>query len=191
MWMRTVVQLHRTNISVVTKTYDLLSRGLYIHATSTLMNSGTQALQLVSCFLQTVDPKSTDTVFDGLQKTASIFMNNGGVSLDLHHVPLKRLIMVTIFSPFAGILPCTRADCCPSQPGILPLMQIIDATTKYITGSQHSRASAATVFIPPWHTDIFQFVEAHANAGLEDLRTQNIFTALMIPDLLYVHAYNH
>ena len=73
-------------------------------------------------------------------------------------------------------------------------MRLLDATVKYTSNSRASRPSAAAVFIFPWHADVLEFLDARRNVGQEELRTRNLFTALMIPDLLYAqtpcsHAY--
>ena len=65
-------------------------------------------------------------------------------------------------------------------------MRLIDTTTKYVGKQKQGRPPAAAVFAVPWHADIFDFVEARGNIGHEELRTRNIFTGLMVPDILYV-----
>lgn len=183
--MRTAVQLHGTDISAVLETYDLLSRGIYIHATLTLKNAGLLAPQLASCFIQTVDSQSTEAIFSGLQTTATIFMNDGGVGIDLHSIPAKRCVYsraLTTHNTYA----CTRMDRHPPQPGVLPLMRLVDTTSKYTSRARNARPSAAAVYIAPWHADVFEFIDSRANVGVDDLRTRDVFNGLVIPDLLCV-----
>ncbi len=82
----------------------------------------------------------------------------------------------------------SRTDRTPHQPGILPLMRLLDATVKYTSHSRTGRASAAAVYIFPWHADIFDFLDVRRNVGHEELRTRDIFTGLVIPNILYVHS---
>lgn len=45
------------------------------------------------------------------------------------------------------------------------------------------RKGSATVFCPPWHKDIFGFIEMKSPNGPEDIRARNLFYALWISDL--------
>ncbi|TFK81571.1 ribonucleotide reductase alpha subunit [Polyporus arcularius HHB13444] len=165
LFMRTAVEIHRTDLCAILETYDLLSRGFFIHATPTIKNAGLRNAQLASCFMQAIDPTTTDTTFHGLQQLATIFMRDGGVGLDLHNVPAK------------------RADRAPHQPGLLPLMRLVDSTIRYTSQARSGRSSAGAVFVFPWHADILDFLDARRNVGQEDLRTRDLFTGLIIPDL--------
>ncbi len=88
--MRTAITIHGFDISATLETYDMLSRGFFIHATPTLKNAGRINAQLASCFLQTIDACSTEAAFYGLEQAATIFMHDGGLGVDLHTTPAKR-----------------------------------------------------------------------------------------------------
>ncbi|TFK85005.1 ribonucleotide reductase large chain subunit [Polyporus arcularius HHB13444] len=165
MFMRTAVSIHRSNITAALETYDLLSRGLMIHATPTLKNAGLKDAQLASCFMQAIDPTTMETTFRGLEQLATIFMRDGGIGVDLHNIPAK------------------RTDRVPQQPGLVPLMRLIDTTITYTSQARPGRSSAGAMFIFPWHADILDFLDARRNIGQEELKTRNLFLALVIPNL--------
>ena len=182
--MRVAVALHGTDLPRVFETYDLLSRGFYTHATPTLMNAGKARMPMASCFLLEADCINNQRMFDGLRDVADVFMADGGVGLSLHRVPAKRFVAVQYLLTL--LIAWHRADRTPPQGGVLPYMRLVDATTKLATLSSDGRASAATLYLPIWHADVLDFIEAKSNRGHEEFRTRNIFTALVVPDLLYV-----
>ena len=92
LWMRVAVAIHldRGCIADVLETYELLSRGFYIHATPTLLNAGRPYAQLSSCFLYSADASTLRRTFQGVHDAAQIFMYDGGLGLGLQSVPAKR-----------------------------------------------------------------------------------------------------
>ncbi|KAI0361335.1 Rrm1 protein [Trametes cingulata] len=165
LFMRVAVSIHLDDIQSALETYDLLSRSLYIHATPTLLNAGKASAQLSSCFLARADTSTISATYEGLKDVAGIFMQDGGVGLDLHTVPAR------------------RSDRIHPQPGVVPYLRLVDDTVKLTTHGRRSRPSAATAYLPIWHADVLEFIDLRSNRGQEELRTRNIFTALMIPDI--------
>lgn len=51
MYMRVALGIHGTDIPAALETYDLLSRGMFTHATPTLFNAGTPRSQLASWYV--------------------------------------------------------------------------------------------------------------------------------------------
>ncbi len=51
MLMRVSLGIHGSDIKSVLRTYDLMSRKFFTHATPTLFNAGTPNPQMSSCFL--------------------------------------------------------------------------------------------------------------------------------------------
>jgi ribonucleoside-diphosphate reductase alpha chain len=45
------------------------------------------------------------------------------------------------------------------------------------------RKGAFAVYLEPWHSDIFEFLELKKNTGKEEVRARDLFFALWIPDL--------
>ncbi len=96
LWLRTAVGIHGSDIVAALETYDRLSQGFFIHATPTLKNAGLKDAQLASCFMQVVDATSTATTFRGLEQLATIFMQDGGIGVDLHNIPAKRYVPASL-----------------------------------------------------------------------------------------------
>ena len=74
------------DIDAALRTYDLISRHMYTHATPTLFNSGTIRCQLGSCFLLPISDDSIVGIFDTLKDCAVISKNSGGIGLSLHNI---------------------------------------------------------------------------------------------------------
>jgi ribonucleoside-diphosphate reductase alpha subunit len=47
------------------------------------------------------------------------------------------------------------------------------------------RKGAISLYLQPWHPDIFEFLEVRFNTGPEEARARDIFPALWIPDLFF------
>lgn len=72
MLMRVALCVHATDLSAVLQAYDLMSRGLYTHATPTLFNAGSPRQQLCSCFLLTTQSDSISGIFDTLRQVCHL-----------------------------------------------------------------------------------------------------------------------
>ena len=68
MLMRVALCVHGADKAAVLHAYDLMSRGLYTHATPTLFNAGSPRQQLSSCFLLTAKEDSIDGIFETLRR---------------------------------------------------------------------------------------------------------------------------
>jgi ribonucleoside-diphosphate reductase subunit M1 len=42
---------------------------------------------------------------------------------------------------------------------------------------------AFAIYVEPWHSDIFQFLDLRKNTGAEEQRARDLFLALWVPDL--------
>jgi len=45
-------------------------------------------------------------------------------------------------------------------------------------------SSPNSIYLEPWHADIFDFLDLRKNHGKEESRARDLFYALWIPDLL-------
>ena len=79
LYMRVAVGIWRENLEMVQKTYDMLSQGLFTHATPTLFNAGTNRPQLSSCFLLDIDDDSIPGIYKTLSDCAKISQSAGGI----------------------------------------------------------------------------------------------------------------
>ncbi|KAL3835243.1 hypothetical protein ACJIZ3_009979 [Penstemon smallii] len=157
MWMRVAVGIHKDDIESVIKTYKLLSQGWFTHAAPTLLNAGTPRPQLSSCFLKCMKEDSIDCVYDTLKECAVFSKSQVGIGLSIHDIGAN-----------GGFI----CDGAPTSNGIVPILQLFNASGRYI--DYYGRKGEVAVYLEPWHADIYEFLEDDG---------ENILTALWIPDL--------
>lgn len=168
MYMRVSVGIWGDNLQMVQKTYDLLSQGLFTHATPTLYNSGTNRPQLSSCFLIDVDDDSIPGIYKSLSDCAKISQNAGGIGINIHKIRSK-----------GSYIKGTNG----TSNGIVPMLRVFNETARYVDQGGGKRKGSIAVYLEPWHGDIFDFLDLRKNHGKEELRARDLFLALWIPDL--------
>ncbi|WUR04137.1 ribonucleoside-diphosphate reductase (RRM1) [Vairimorpha necatrix] len=167
-FMRVALQLHRDDWEKVKETYNLISNLYFTHATPTLYNSCTNKNQLASCFLMNPLGDSIEGIYDTLKQCAIISKFSGGIGLNLHSIRANGADLVSTGG---------------KSRGIIPLIQVLNHTSKYINQGGSKRSSSISIYLEPWHKDIFDFLDLRKNTGSEDIRARNIFIALWINDL--------
>jgi ribonucleoside-diphosphate reductase alpha subunit len=167
MFMRVAIGIHGNDISSVIETYDMMSRGLFIHATPTLFNSGTPRPQMSSCFLIANKGDSIDGIYGTLTECAQISKWAGGIGMHIHDIRANK-------SHIRG----TNGQ----SDGIIPMLRVFNATARYVNQAGRRKGSIA-VYLEPWHADIMDFLELRLNQGDEEARCRDLFSALWIPDL--------
>lgn len=53
------------------------------------------------------------------------------------------------------------------------------------------RPGAFAVYLEPWHSDVFDFLELKKNTGKEEQRARDLFFAMWIPDLFMKRVENN
>ncbi len=167
MFMRVAIGIHGRDINSVIETYDMMSRGLFIHATPTLFNSGTPRPQMSSCFLIANKEDSINGIYGTLTECAQISKWAGGIGMHIHDVRANK-------SHIRG----TNGQ----SDGIIPMLRVFNATARYVNQAGRRKGSIA-VYLEPWHADIMDFLELRLNQGDEEARCRDLFSALWIPDL--------
>jgi ribonucleoside-diphosphate reductase alpha subunit len=167
MFMRVAIGIHGMDIDSVIETYDMMSRGLFIHATPTLFNSGTPRPQMSSCFLIANKEDSINGIYGTLTECAQISKWAGGIGMHIHDVRANK-------SHIRG----TNGQ----SDGIIPMLRVFNATARYVNQAGRRKGSIA-VYLEPWHADIMDFLELRLNQGDEEARCRDLFSALWIPDL--------
>ena len=167
LYMRVAIGIHGHDIDHVLETYDALSRGLFIHATPTLFNAGTQRPQMSSCFLIANKEDSIDGIYDTVKECARISKWAGGIGLHIHDVRSNK-------SHIRG----TNG----TSDGIIPMLRVYNSTARYVNQAGRRKGSIA-VYLEPWHADIMDFLEIRLNQGDEEARCRDLFSAMWIPDL--------
>jgi len=117
LYMRVAVGIWLDNLEMVQKTYDMLSQGLFTHATPTLFNSGTKRPQLSSCFLLDIDDDSIPGIYKTLSDCAVISQNAGGIGVNIHKIRAK-----------GAYIKGTNG----SSNGIIPMLKVFNETARYV-----------------------------------------------------------
>tara|TARA_B100000809_G_scaffold264604_1_gene320887 strand:- start:895 stop:3288 length:2394 start_codon:yes stop_codon:yes gene_type:complete len=169
MWLRVAIEVtgFTLDFTKLTETYDALSEGYYTHATPTLFNSGTKLSQLSSCFLIATKGDDIDNLFDTLKDCARISKLAGGIGLHVHNVRAKG----SIIKGTNG-----KAD------GLVPMFKTFNETARWINQGG-KRKGSFSMYLEPWHADIFDFLEMKKNHGKEEFRARDLFYALWVNDL--------
>ena len=168
MYMRTALQVWGNNIPKVIETYNLLSEGYYTHATPTLFNSGTTRPQLSSCFLLDLEEDSIEGIFNTLKESAQISKNAGGIGISFSKTRGKG----TYIAGTNG-----------SSNGIIPFLKIFNETARAVDQGGGKRKGSIAIYMEPWHSDIFEFLDLRKNQGKDELRARDLFLALWTNDL--------
>ena len=168
MLMRVALGLHGEDFESVIKTYGLMSRKFFTHASPTLFSAGTKRPQLSSCFLLTIKEDSIEGIYETLKQCSLISQSAGGIGLAIHDIRSKG----TFISGTNG-----------SSNGIIPMLRVFNDTARYVDQGGGKRKGAFAIYLEPWHADIEDFLELKKNNGKEEMRARDLFYALWIPDL--------
>lgn len=166
--MRVAVGIHGGNIPKVLETYNLMSLKYFTHASPTLFNAGTPHPQMSSCFLVAMKDDSIEGIYDSLKECAMISKTAGGIGLHIHNIR-------STGSYIAG----TNG----TSNGLIPMIRVFNNTARYVDQGGNKRPGAFAIYLEPWHSDIFDFIDIRKNHGKEEIRARDLFPALWIPDL--------
>ena len=168
MWMRVAIGIHGQDIDSALETYNLMSQKYFTHATPTLFNAGTNRPQLSSCFLLTMKDDSINGIYDTLSQCANISQYAGGIGLSIHNVRAK-----------GSFIKGTNG----TSNGIVPMLQVFNGTARYVDQGGGKRKGSFAIYLEPWHSDIFEFIELRKPTGNENTKAVDLFYALWICDL--------
>lgn len=168
MLMRVSLGLHGSDIDSAIETYNLMSTKKFTHASPTLFNAGTQRPQLSSCFLVAMKDDSIDGIYDTLKTCALISKTAGGIGLHIHNIRASG----SYINGTGGL-----------SNGIVPMLRVFNNTARYVDQGGNKRPGAFAIYLEPWHSDIFEFLDLRKNTGKEEARSRDLFYALWIPDL--------
>jgi ribonucleoside-diphosphate reductase alpha chain len=146
----------------------MMSSGWFTHATPTLFNSGTRKPQMSSCFLIDFKDDSIKGIYETLEQSALISQSAGGIGIAAHKIRAKG-------SYIAG----TNG----TSNGLVPMLRVFNDTARYVDQGGGKRKGSFAIYLEPWHSDIFEFLDLKKNHGKEEMRARDLFYALWIPDL--------
>jgi len=168
MLMRVSLSIHRNNIDEALRNYQLMSEHYFTHATPTLYNAGSTREQFASCFLLTMQEDSIQGIYKTLGDCAMISKHAGGIGLSIHDIR-------STDSYIAG----TNGH----SNGLVPMLRVFNDTARYVDQGGGKRNGSFAIYLEPWHSDIFEFIELKKNHGNELERARDLFYALWISDL--------
>ncbi|XP_046448198.1 ribonucleoside-diphosphate reductase large subunit-like [Daphnia pulex] len=166
--MRVAVGIHGEDIDAAIETYNLLSEKWFTHASPTLFYAATPRPQLSSCFLLTMKDDSIDGIYETLKQCAIISKSAGGIGLNVHCIRATG-------SYIAGTNGISN--------GLVPMLRVYNNTARYVDQGGNKRPGAFAIYLEPWHSDVFDFLDLKKNTGKEENRARDLFYALWIPDL--------
>ncbi|XP_059050072.1 ribonucleoside-diphosphate reductase large subunit [Achroia grisella] len=168
MLMRVAIGIHGEDIEDAIHTYNLLSEKYFTHASPTLFSAATPRPQLSSCFLVAMKDDSIEGIYDTLKQCALISKSAGGIGVHVHCIRAKG----TYIAGTNGV-----------SNGLVPMLRVYNNTARYVDQGGNKRPGAFAVYLEPWHSDIFEFLDLKKNHGKEEVRARELFYALWIPDL--------
>jgi ribonucleoside-diphosphate reductase alpha chain len=168
MLMRVAVGIHGEDIDAAIETYNLMSEKWFIHATPTLFNAGTPRPQLSSCFLLSMQEDSIPGIYSTLKQCAEISQSAGGIGLSIHNIRAT-----------GSYIKGTNG----TSNGIVPMLRVFNDSARYVDQGGGKRKGAFAIYLEPWHSDVFEFLDLKKNHGKEEHRARDLFYALWIPDL--------
>ncbi|TMW41577.1 hypothetical protein DOY81_013343, partial [Sarcophaga bullata] len=168
MLMRVAIGIHGEDIDAAIETYNLLSERYFTHASPTLFAAATNKPQLSSCFLLTMVADSIEGIFKTVKQCAVISKSAGGIGLNVHCIRAKG----TAIDGTNG-----------TSNGLVPMLRVFNNVARYVGQGGGKRPGAFTIYLEPWHSDIFEFLDLKKNTGKEEYRAKDLFYALWIPDL--------
>ncbi len=168
MLMRVSIGIHKEDIESALKTYELMSKKFFTHATPTLFNAGTPKPQMSSCFLLTMKDDSIDGIYDTLKQCSKISQSAGGIGLSIHNVRAT-----------GSYIRGTNG----TSNGIVPMLRVFNDTARYVDQGGGKRKGSFAIYLEPWHADIMDFLDLKKNHGKEEMRARDLFFALWMSDL--------
>lgn len=166
MLMRVAATLQKGNLDLIKKTYDFMSLGYYTHASPTMFNSGTNHMQLSSCFLLGTNDDLSD-ITTTWNSCAQISKWSGGIGLHVGNIRGKD-----------SLIKGTNGR----SNGLVPFLKVFNDIARWIDQGGRRPGSIA-IYLEPHHPDIFEFLDLRKNFGSETERARDLFLALWISDL--------
>jgi ribonucleoside-diphosphate reductase alpha subunit len=168
MLMRVACGIHSGDVTKAIETYDLMSRRLFTHATPTLFNAGTPTPQMSSCFLLTMQSDSIEGIYNTLKQCAQISKSAGGIGVAISNIRAA-----------GSYVRGTNGY----SNGLVPMLRNFNETARYVDQGGGKRKGSFAMYLEPWHSDVFEFLELRKNHGKEEQRARDLFYGLWIPDL--------
>lgn len=165
--IRVSLYIWQSNLNAFQRTYAQLRQGDYIFATPVLFNAGTVNPQMASCFLLG-NEDSIEGIFDSVKEVAKISKLSGGVGLHIHNIRSS-----------GSYIHGTNGQ----SQGIIPMLRVYNNVARYVDQGGGKRNGSFAVYLEPWHSDVFAWLQLKKNIGSEEVRARDLFYALWVPNL--------
>lgn len=152
-----------SNLERIFEVFESLSEGFYSQASPTMFNAGKLNHQMSSCFLIDMSD-TTESITYSWKVVAEISRNCGGIGIGLEQLRHSEIGQNGI------------------THGIIKWDKIFNEIINAFDQGGKRKGSLAS-YLRDIHIDIFEHVEIN-DVGPEDIRARDIFTAVMVSDLL-------
>ena len=167
MYERVASYLHGENETEKAELLEELKSKRGNFATPTYTNAGIEKRGgMISCNLTHLEEDSFEGIENTLTKISSASKEGSGIGLLIDPLRSKESI-VESFQGNAG--------------GVIRLADMVQSKMRFY--KQGSRSGSCALYLSLWHKDIFDFLELTLPIGDEQLRTRDLFTAVVINDL--------
>lgn len=167
MYNRVAGYLHDDNESDYKELLEEITAKRGNFATPTYTNAGVPERNgMISCNLTHLEDDSFEGIENTLTKIASASKEGSGIGLLIDPLRSKDSI-VESFKGNAG--------------GVVRLADMVQSKMRFY--KQGSRSGSCALYLSVWHRDIFDFLDLTLPIGDEQLRTKDLFTAVVINDL--------
>ena len=152
----------------ITNIYDnIANKKLYIHATPSLMNAGTNIHTMISCYLSTFQD-DLDKIFELSSEFARFSKGGGGIGCSLTNIRCE-----------GSRINSTNGH----SRGIIALVKKLASDVGYVDQGGGKRNGSISPYIEPWHADIENFLRLKMPNTESYIR--DVFPALWMNDLFF------
>jgi ribonucleoside-diphosphate reductase alpha chain len=123
---------------------------------------------MASCFLLDIADDSIIGIYKTLSDCARISQYAGGIGVSVHKIRATG-------SYIAG----TNGN----SNGLVPMLKVFNDTARYVDQGGGKRKGSFAIYLEPWHSDIYDFLDLKKNTGVDERRARDLFYAMWIPDL--------
>ncbi len=175
MYKRVAGYLHEDNEEDYLELMNEITTKKGNFATPTYTNAGVPERNgMISCNLTHLEDDSFEGIENTLTKIASASKEGSGIGLLIDSLRSKDSI-VESFKGNAG--------------GVVRLADMVQSKMRFY--KQGSRSGSCALYLSVWHRDIFDFLDLTLPIGDEQLRTRDLFTAVVINDLFMEKLQNN
>lgn len=181
MLMRVSIGIHKSDIESVFETYHLMSQRWFTHATPTLYNSGTRNPQMSSCFLLNMQSDSIEGTPPSTRHLRHFETNRPHFQKCRWNRPRRpqHPFLRVLHPRHQRLLQRTR----PYAQVHFLIQRVFNNTARYVDQGGGKRKGSFAIYLEPWHSDIFDFLQLKKNHGAEENRARDLFYAMWVPDL--------